>query len=310
MTTLLKMDKLHLPDSYHYISIYPTLRCNLRCSYCVSKSCGTNLELIGAGERSGEEWVAMLNRIESPRGVPVSFVGGECSLHKDFVYMLKNLKPELGIDLFTNLCWSEKTFREFIREIPPGRIDNHADFPSIRASYHPEQMGDGKRLLQNVLRLKDHGFDIGVEAVMYPSPAQLDAVSLMSSKCNKMDISFRVKSFLGVYEREDAEGNKINELYGNYTKYPGSVFQERTKNCMCKTSTLIIAPNFDVFKCQRDLALRVSPIGNVGDPGFQISDEFRPCSQYGKCHPCDVRVTTNSQWEFGYTCVDIKDVKE
>jgi len=303
------MKKIYLPESYHYISIYPTLRCNLRCSYCVSSLCGKSSRQMEAEELSGKEWVNMLNRIESPNAIPISFVGGECSLHKDFVYMLKNLKPELGIDLFTNLCWSEKTLEDFIKEIPPEKINNHSPFPSIRASYHPEQMGNGEKLLQRAVRLKENGFKIGIEGVMYPSPSQLDAVSKMWIRCKEENISFRPKAFLGLYEPEDESGHKLKILHGNYAKYPGSVFQDKTKSCMCKTSTLIIAPNFDVHKCQRDLALREKPIGNMSDPNFEIREQFLPCSQYGQCHPCDVRVTTNNQQELGYTCVEIRDIK-
>ena len=52
---------------------------------------------------SGEDWVRGLNRIVSRDDLPISLQGGEPSLQKDFIYILNNIKPELNIDVLTNL---------------------------------------------------------------------------------------------------------------------------------------------------------------------------------------------------------------
>lgn len=261
-------------------------------------------------EISGEKWVEALNRIEAPKEVPFSFTGGEPSLHKDFIYILNNLKPESGIDIFTNLWWSEDKLNKFIREVSPERINNYAPFPSIRASYHPEQMGGGEKLIKNAIGLKEAGFDIGIECVMYPTPSQLSDLRDMALRCRNANISFRPKAFIGIYKGVDNLGRPFSILHGNYSKYPGAVFSEKTLECECKTSNLLINPRGDVYRCQRDLLLTENSIGSLLDQDFQIRDIFRPCNKYGECHPCDVEVKTDNQQQLGHTSVEIKDVKQ
>lgn len=301
------MRQIILPNSYNYVSAFLTFRCNLDCGFCVNRASNTHLKRNKFREISGKKWVESLNRITPPEGVPYSLVGGEPSLHKDFIYIVNNLNPDAGLDLVTNLWWSDKKIKKFIAEIDPKKIDNHAPFPSIRASYHPEEMGSGDKLLENAIKLKEAGFDIGLEGVMYPKPSQLEAIEEMILKCKKNDLSFRPKSFIGVYEGKDDLGNNFSITYGKY-KYEGSVFNENLKNCLCKTSNLYLGPDGNNYKCQRDLLLGEYSIGNITDPSFKFQNDFLPCDHFGQCHPCDVKVKTNNQQEMQTTMVKIKDV--
>jgi radical SAM protein with 4Fe4S-binding SPASM domain len=78
---------------------------------------------------------------------------------------------------------------------------------------------------------------------------------------------------------------------------------------MCRTTNILINPSGDIYRCQRDLLLAENPIGNILDPNLKIGYDFRECSNYGQCHPCDVKVKTNSKQQLGTTLVEIKDVK-
>ena len=302
------MEKIILPESYKFISAFLTFRCNLNCSFCVNNALNENFKRNAFKEISGQEWVDSLNKIESPREVAVSFTGGEPSLHKDFIYILNNLKPELGIDLFTNLWWSKKKLERFIKEVPPEKIDNHAPFPSIRVSYHPKQMGEGEKILENTKKLKEAGFDIGIECVMYPNPFQLESLERMAVRCRALDITFRPKSFIGIYTEKDDLGNSFSIRYGNYSKYPNAVFQEKTLQCFSKTSNLLINTDGRVNNCERDSHLMENPIGNILNPNFEVKEEFKYCSNYGQCHLCDVKVTTDNKQKLGFTLVEIKDI--
>jgi len=299
------MKSISLPNSYNYISAFLTLRCNLDCSFCVNKASDKDIKRNFFKELSGKEWVEALNRIEAPKEVPISFVGGEPSLHKDFIFILNHLKPELGVDIFTNLWWGERKLEKFLKEVSPDRIDNHAPFPSIRASYHPEQMGGGERLLKNAIMLKKEGFDVGIEGVMYPSPFQLEALEKMDINCRNEGINFRPKSFIGVYEGVDDLNRPFSILHGDYSKYKGATLSKETSDCKCKTSNLLINPDGNVHRCQRDLLLQENPLGNILDKNFQIKDSLKFCSNYGQCHPCDVKVKTDNKQRLGTTLVEI-----
>jgi len=295
---------IKVPRDYKYISAFLTMRCNLNCSFCLNHLEKEKFNRSTFKEISGEEWMNGLNKIESRPEVPITFSGGEPFLHPDFIYILKNLKPELNIDILTNLYPTskkyERTLERFVYEINPNRIRRKSPYASIRVSYHPEQMGDGEKLVANVKRFQDAGFSIGIWSVLYPSTKQLSAINQMQFRCIDSGIDFRLKEFTGEYK---------GDLYGDYSKYPDSALQKKTKSCLCKTSELLVAPNGNVHKCHRDLFNEEFPVGNLLDPDFQIENRYRECKKYGQCHPCDIKVKTSYKQELGHTSVDIKNIK-
>lgn len=300
------MKKIVLPEEYNYISAFLTFRCNLNCSFCLNafdKGFKRKRE-----EISGKEWVEGLNRIESRSDVPLTFSGGEPFLHPEFLYIINNLRSDLKIDILTNLQWKKEGIDKFLSQVDPQRLKRESNYPSIRVSYHPEQMGNGEELVKNAKRLKDTGFNIGIYAVQFPSPNQLEAVTQMQFRCRAEGIDFRIKDFTGIYSGKDDLGREFSLTYGNYSKYPLSAFQNQTKSCRCKTSELLIGPNGDIYKCHKDVFAEDSPIGNLRDPKYQIDNQFRTCNNYGQCHPCDVKVKTNYKQQLGNTSVEITDI--
>lgn len=288
-----------ISESCNYIAAFLTMRCNLNCSFCLN-----NLEKSEEFNRnkfieiSGKQWVDGLNRIISRPEVPVTFSGGEPFLHKDFIYIINNLKLGLSIDILTNLQWGRGVDR-FVEKVNPKRLRRDSPYASIRVSYHPEQM-NADRLVKNVKKMQDAGFSIGIWSVLFPSPAQLSAINQMQFRCKDAGIEFRLKEFTGEYKRE---------LYGDYSRYPGSILQNSTKSCLCKTSELLIGPNADIYRCHRDLYSEEHPIRNLLENDIKIVHKLRECNNYGQCHPCDVKVKTNYKQELGHTSVEIKDIE-
>ena len=293
------MRVLTLPKDYKYVGIFLTMRCNLNCGFCLNsldKSRSFNRSKFK--EIPGEEWVSSLNRIQGKSDVPLTFSGGEPMLHPDFVYIIKNLNPDLKIDILTNASYAP-SLEKMLKEVEPQRLKRDSPYPSIRVSYHPEQMNP-LNLIENVKKIQEGGFSVGIYSVLYPHPVQLQAITQMQFLCKEEGIEFRVKDFTGSYK---------GELYGDYSKYPGAVLSRDTKSCLCKTSELLIGPNGNVYKCHRDLYEEEFPTGNITDPNFQIKQEFRDCSKYGNCHPCDVKVKTNFRQQLGHTSVEIKEIE-
>jgi len=292
------MRSIKLPEAYKYIAVFPTMRCNLKCSFCLnafSKDFNRNR----FHEISGEQWIKALNRIETREDVPITFSGGEPFLHPEFIHILNNLKSSINIDILTNL-YNETLVNKFINNVSPKRIKRNSPYASIRVSYHPEQM-EAERLIKNVKLLQDAGFSVGIWAVQYPSSHQLQSITQMQFLCKAEGIDFRLKDFTGAYK---------GELYGDYSKYPNSVSNSIPKKCLCKTSELIIGPNGNIYRCHRDLFAEENPVGNLLDENFQIEDRFRQCDKYGNCHPCDVKLKTNHKQQLGHTSVEIKDIEE
>jgi organic radical activating enzyme len=275
-----------IPETHNYIAVFLTLACNLRCSYCINDF---GSEHSTAGHLSGREWVRGLNRIVS--SLPISLQGGEPSLHKDFIYILNNIKPELDIDILTNLQFDAD---EFITKVDPERIKRGSPYASIRVSYHPEVM-ELKPLAGKVLKLQDAGFSIGIWGVMHP--AQEARILEAQEYCKGLKIDFRLKEFLGNYN---------GRMYGTY-RYEGACDKRFTKTVLCKTTELIVGSDGSVYRCHSDLYEGRTPVGNITDPEFRVEDVFRSCSVFGHCNPCDIKVKTNRLQEFGHTSVEIKE---
>lgn len=301
------MKPIKIPDTYKYMSAFLTFKCPLECSYCLNtldeKFTRKSKEL------SGYQWIKGLNRIVSRPELPITLTGGEPFAHPDFIEIVKNIKPELNIDLLTTLGKNKKKLEEFIREISPERIKRDSNYPSIRLSYHPEKMFEGEELVDKTKRLKDLGFSIGIYGIKYPSPEQLQANTKMQFRCLNKGVNYREKDFIGQYKGKDDLERPFQITHGNFSIFPDCSFQQETKSCSCKTSELLIGPNGDVYRCHRDLYAQENPTGNILDSEFEIKDIFRTCKEYGHCHPCDTKVTTNYKQEvIGHTSVEIKNI--
>jgi len=292
-----ELKEIVIPESYKYIAVFLTMRCNLNCSFCLN-AFSKDFNRTRFKELTGEQWVKALNRIKNRENLPITFSGGEPLLHPDITYIINNLKPELKIDILTNL-YNEILTERFLSQIKPERLKRNSPYASIRVSYHPEQM-QAEQLIKNVRKLQDSGFSVGIYSVQYPSPDQLQSITQMQFRSKDAGIDFRLKDFTGLYK---------GEIYGDYSKYPNSAFQQQTKKCLCKTSELLIAPDGRVYKCHSDLFAEENSIGNILDEEFQLEDKFRQCDKYGQCHPCDVKVKTNYKQQLGHTSVEIKEVE-
>lgn len=279
-----------IPPHYNYVAAFLTLACNLKCSYCIN-----NYGDIGAAKSrlSGEDWVRGLNRIVSRDDLPITLQGGEPSLHKDFIYILNNLKPELKIDILTNLQFDAD---EFIKKVDPNRIKRDAPYASIRVSYHPQVM-ELKPLAGKVLKLQKAGFSIGIWGVLHPSQEQV--IRDAQRYCTDMGIDFRFKEFLGEYD---------GQMFGTY-KFEGACDKKFEKTVLCKTTELIMGSEGGVYRCHSDLYEGRPNVGLITDPNYRLEDIWRRCDYYGRCNPCDIKVKTNRFQIFGHTSVNIKEME-
>ncbi len=285
------LSPIKIPEHYNYVAAFLTLSCNLTCSYCINRfgQVGATRPLL-----SGGEWVRALNRIESRPDLPITLQGGEPSLHRGFYEIINGLRPDLNIDLLTNLQFD---LDEFMANVSPERIKRDSPYASIRVSYHPQVM-ELRPLAEKVLTLQEAGYSIGIWGVMHPSQ---DKLILDAQKyCVDLGIDFRLKEFLGEFE---------GKMYGTY-RYSGACDGEFNKDVLCKTTELIMGPDGSVFRCHSDLYEGRPSVGSIIDVAFELEDIFRPCPVYGHCNPCDIKVKTNRFQKFGHTSVEIRGAEE
>lgn len=281
------MHPVPIPDRYNYVAVFLTLACNLRCSFCINRF--GNAELRAVRPISGSEWVRGLNRLVTRPDLPLTLQGGEPSLHPDFIDIINGLRPDLPIDILTNLTFD---VREFARRVRPERLRRQAPYASIRVSYHPETM-ELAPLVERVLFLQDAGFSVGIWGVMHP--LQEASVLAAQAHCATRGIDFRTKEFLGEHD---------GRFYGTL-RYPQACSGTTKNRVLCRTTELLVGPSGGVYRCHSDLYAGRRPVGSLLAPDFSVDDEFRPCDAFGQCNPCDIKVKTNRFQEFGHTSVEV-----
>lgn len=267
------MQNTKIPENYNYAEAYLTFRCNFKCPYCINKAG----EFVPRKEMSGEEWVEALNKIDFGN-ISLTLGGGEPTLHKDFFQIVNNLKPEIKIDLLTNLNFDVD---EFINNVSPERF-TQSDilyYHPIRVSYHATQ-SNRIELISKAKLLQNAGFNLGIFGLNHPH--LINENMAMTHLAMKNGVALYQKDFLG-----EVDGKTFG-----YYKYPKGL-DRVAKSAMCKTRELLIAPDGNVYRCHRDLYTDNNPIGNIKDNDFEIQDTFRPCSKYGECNPCDLKAKTN-----------------
>lgn len=281
-----ELPEINVSPGHNYIAAFLTLDCSLRCPYCIndfSGPAGINRNM------SGEEWVRAINRIRSRDDLPLTFQGGEPTLHKDFYFIVNNIRRDLNLDLLTNLQFD---IAEFIRNVSPERFRRNAPYANIRASYHPLTM-DLDDTLHRMRLLLDSGFNVGLFLVMHPDFAHLEPE--VRKACEAERIDFRTKEFLGTHN---------GRLFGHY-KWDDCCSGSVSKTVKCKTTEILIAPDGAVHRCHYDLYNAIDPIGHILSLEYSGAMKFVPCHHYGLCNPCDVKVKTNRFQQFGHTSVDI-----
>ena len=287
---------IKLKPHHNYIAFFLTLSCNLNCSYCINlHDGGSRYKQAKREQLTYKEWIEIANKLELREDLPITLQGGEPTLLKGFDIFTKEVKPEIKMDLLTNMMFDVDWF---IKNIPVNRFTREVPYAPIRVSYHPGQ-NKIEDLIYKTKKMEDAGFRVGIFGILHPEIEK--HILEVQEMALKEGIDFRVKEFLGEYK---------GKLYGTF-KYPDSVMG-KLKYCKCKTTELLIDPNGYVYKCHSDLYNGRTPYGNILDKNFDSNmiDEYRECYFYGDCNPCDVKIKTNRFQKYGHTSVDIIDIKD
>lgn len=283
------MNEIELPSTFNYVAAFLTFSCQLRCPYCINHHGG---DLVKGRRMTGVEWVAGINRLTLPPDLPVTLQGGEPTVHKDFYEIVAGIKPELNIDLLTNL---EFDVVEFARKVSPERMKRKAPYASIRVSYHKGQ-SDFTSQLQKAVYLRSKGYSIGVWAVDHP---EYHLETLEAQKRAKVQgIDFRLKEFLGPYGGTE---------YGTM-RYNDAVNAHLLRYCECRTSELLISPSGQIHRCHSDLYSARFPIGSILSDTLPLVGQDLPCAVMGRCNSCDIKNKTNRFQEPGHSSVQIRNV--
>ena len=275
---------IELPESFNYAEAYLTYRCPLSCDYCINGDVDRGTQELTAGK-----WLKGLNKIDFGK-TPLTLGGGEPTLHKGFLDIVNGLDGGTKVDLLTNL---EFDLDKFIGGTKPEQFSRSENpiYKSIRASYHVGQI-DPAYLVAKIKILQTNGYNVGLFGLNHPE--NIEANMEMSEMARQEQIYFFVKDWMGTFE---------GQRHGTY-RYPDALDDTR-KKAFCKTKELLISPRGDVHRCHADLYKERNVLTNIVDDDFNIVDEFRECSDFGGCNPCDVKLKTNRFLKMGNSSVEI-----
>lgn len=279
------MNSITLPPYYNYIEAYLTYDCNMTCTYCLNHY----HQLICPRPMTTQLWIHALKRLPATIELPITLGGGEPTLYPGFYDIVQAL-PNGTLDLLTNGTFDAE---EFMSKVPPERFNRGAKYASIRVSLHPTT--DLNLVFRNMDMLNLNGYSIGMWAVDHPTMTSL--LLKAHDICQDLGIDFRVKEFLGMYK---------GKLYGKY-KYPSALGKEHGSTVLCKSSELLIAPDGKVFRCHSDLYAYREPMGNILNNVY--FGDFMECKNYGRCHPCDIKLKYNRFQKYGHCSVEVKKFK-
>jgi hypothetical protein len=239
----------HSPATFdNHLRIYPTLRCNLRCPYCVNEQVGPTVK--DHDLPLPEAWAEAVNR----EGRHVVFTGGEPFLYPKFTDLVNGVARHLMVRVYTNLC-----------------LDLAEPLDALRretlfyVSWHPQPNADRERFLANWHVIQDNPLlSATVHAVRTPETESLlkDDLSFFERHGLKVTVDADQRDFIGS---------------GQPAKRPA----------YCRRRIYLIAPDGTRYQCVSRLMRGVEPMENMLAEPLASDACLSLCPDWGNCAPCD-----------------------
>lgn len=233
-----------------WVRIYPTLECNLRCSYCVNEFWPEMDKKNTYEQLPAEAWIDIINKL----GRDVIFTGGEPFLYPDLIKVINNISPKLKIKIYTNFMWDSE---EFIRE-----VNRQVEF---YGSYHPCS-GKPEKFLENINKLRSASkFNGSIHGILYEKQSKFMHKSADTFKKSEWNL-----------ELDDDQ----------YEIFEGSSKKFR-KRVQCMSKSILIAPDGIRYQCVSKMVRKVGGHENLVHKKFKGPSISQECFDYGYCAPCD-----------------------
>lgn len=233
-----------------WIRIYLTLRCNLKCKYCVNEFWQEYDKKKSYALLSADQWIEIINRA----GKNVILTGGEPFLYTDLIRLINGVDPKLKIKIYTNFtCDTERFAHEVQRSV------------EFYGSYHLCS-GDPEKFIRHINILRDADkFDGVIHAIVTKN---------QSKTLKELIPSFR------------AHGLHLAFDYDQYDLFDGSSKKFR-KSVVCKREIILIAPDGTRYPCVSKMVRKTDGMENLVHEQLQDNWIVSKCSDYGYCAPCD-----------------------
>jgi MoaA/NifB/PqqE/SkfB family radical SAM enzyme len=243
-----------------FVRIYPTLKCNLRCTYCANECHKNNGE-----DKKGEYeevdfriWADALKKI----GHPIIITGGEPTLYPQLIELLNALSSsKLMVKLYTNLVWSREFTNKFITKMKNENV-------TLFVSYH--SLVSPQKFAETILLLKNNNKFMGTIHTI-----------LQEENADRVNTAIKLfeNSGISVYTDENLD-----------YEYYEAVSQTNRRKVKCSKKIFIIAPDGNRYQCVSKMLRKKEPLENIFN---EKCKELNPqitsiCYDYGACANCDM----------------------
>lgn len=232
------------------VRAYLTLRCNLRCDFCVNTYVDGGRKLREYQLLSPDQWIYIFDTLDRD----IVITGGEPFLYAGLGEVVSGVNPKLDITIYSNmtvplkgdLSWlSRKGLRMYL-------------------SYHPSY-GDDTVFIENIRKLEQHNVSFTVHAIDVMGREKLEKM------CAERLAGLNVPIVIDEDQR---------------TLFESSSKKSR-RRVKCEKSIILIAPDGYRYQCVSRMVRRVAPFENLLTEPFSGDRRIVECGDYGFCAPCD-----------------------
>jgi uncharacterized protein len=299
-----------------YLTLMPTLACNLACTYCFQKELPAFNRMTDANEAATLEWI--LARIDESacRKLMVHYFGGEPLTRKDYVLRtarslsaaMRARGGEFGWEITTNGINLDVTFVAALNECGKGAIKVTLDGDQeTHDRYRVWRSGKGtfEQIFANVVAVAPHvrlriggNFAPGERASYEKLLARLDAAGLSGKldavKFKPVENTSRqsVGTCTGCSHSQQEDAQTLVQLNRSIQKRKlGIVHQETLEGLLgpCElhwTNSYVVDPDGYVYKCPAVAGrseMAVAHVGTGGQPKPAPLVASRPWDKCGDC---------------------------
>lgn len=236
------------------IHIYPTLRCNYDCPYCVDNYRKSDFDGYSFQLRSVEEWAGKINEL----GRDVVFTGGEPFLYKrdglSLTDLVNRLDRDIDVSIYSNMGIDlSDQLRRLRRQV------------TILVSFHPFE-AKLPIFLKNIDTLRTlPGIKFTIHVVDADDNMTHPNVGVLKDELGRRNVPVMVDA------DQDFEGSRRQ-------------FRLQAK---CSRKIVLLGPDGTRYQCVGKLTRRADHLENVFQDGLGKDLSIVDCKEYGYCAACD-----------------------
>ena len=232
------------------VRAYLTLKCNLKCEFCVNTHVDGGRNLNAYPLLPPGDWINIFHSLKRD----IVITGGEPLLYPDLNKIITGVNPGFDITIYSNMMVPLKGDLAWLKRKKL----------FFYVSYHPSY-GSDSVFLTNIDTLNIHKV-----------PYRIHAINVMGKeKLHQLCVERLGGQLPPITIDEDQRS-----LFESSSK-------KFKKKVNCRRSIILLAPDGTRYQCVSRMVRRVAPFENLANEPFSGVCRSVECADYGYCAPCD-----------------------